>query len=250
MIFTIAARELRATFLSPIAWTLIGLTQIILAFITGSGLESYVRTIQPQLHLYLTPPNITSEVIVPQYMWLAIFMIVISPLLTMRVFSDERKNKTLTLLVSAPISMTEIVVGKYLGLLAIVGIMLITYTLLPLTFLLFGSLDFGLLFSAILGVFLLMAACMAIGLFTSSLTENPLIAATLSFFLILLLSIIIFAQGESPDVFSLAHISLFQHLMAFVSGLFSTHDLVYYLLLITAFLILAIRRLDSDRLQH
>ncbi len=250
MIVTIAARELRATFLSPIAWTLIGVTQIILAFIMGSGLENYVRTIQPRLHLYLTPPDITSEVIVPQYMWLAIIMIVISPLLTMRVFSDERKNKTLTLLVSAPISMTEIVVGKYLGLLAIVCIMLATYTVMPLTLLFFGNLDFGLLFSAILGVFLLMAACMAIGLFISSLTENPLIAAMLSFFLILLLSIIIFAQGESPDVFSLAHLSLFQHLMAFVNGLFSTHDLVYYLLLITAFLILAIRRLDSDRLQH
>jgi len=250
MIFTIAARELRSTFLSPIAWTLIGVTQIILAFITGSGLENYVLTIQPQLHLYLNPPDLTSEVIVPQYMWLAIIMIVISPLLTMRVFSDERRNKTLALLVSAPISMTEIVIGKYLGLLAIVVIMLVTYTILPMALMFFGSLDFGLLLSSILGVFLLMATCMAIGLFISSLTANPLIAAMLSFFLILLLSIIIFSQGESPDVFSLAHLSLFQHLMAFVSGLFSSHDLIYYLLLITAFLVLTIRRLDSDRLQR
>ncbi len=250
MIFTIAARELRSTFLSPIAWTLIGVTQIILTFITGSGIENYVRSIQPNLHMYLTPPNITEQIVVPQYMWLAIIMIVISPLLTMRVFSDERKNKTLALLVSAPISMTEIVVGKYLGLLAIAGIMLVTYTILPLTLLFFGELDFGLLFSSILGVFLLMAACMAIGLFFSSLTANPLISAMLSFFLILLMSILIFVTSESPDVFSLADISLFQHLMAFVSGLFSTHDLIYYLIIINAFLILAIRRLDSDRLQH
>jgi ABC-2 type transport system permease protein len=250
MIFTIAARELRAAFLSPIAWILIGVSQIILAFILGSGLENYVRVIQPQLHLYLTPPDMTSEVIVPQYMWLAIIMIVVSPLLSMRVFSDERKNKTLTLLVSAPVSMTEIVVGKYLGLLTIVGIMLATFTVMPLCLLFFGSIDFGLLFSAMLGVFLLMASCMAIGLYMSSLTQNPLISAMLSFFLILLLSILIFAQGESPNQFSLADLSLFQHLMAFVSGLFSSHDLIYYLLLIGICLILAVHRLDSDRLQH
>jgi len=250
MILTIAARELRSTFLSPVAWTLIGVTQIILAFITGNQLETYVRTIQPQLHMYLTPPDITGEVVIPQYLWLAIVMIVISPLLTMRVFSDERKNKTLALLVSAPISMTEIVLGKYLGLLAIAGIMLATYTILPLSLLFFGELDFGLLFSSILGVFLLMATCMAIGLFFSSMTANPLISAMLSFFSILLLSILIFVPGESPDDFSLADISLFQHLMAFVNGLFSAHDLIYYLIMISAFLILAIRRLDSDRLQH
>lgn len=250
MIFTIAARELRSAFLSPIAWTLIGVTQIILAFIMGNGLENYIIQIQPQLHLYLSPPDITGEVVVPQYMWLAIIMIVISPLLTMRVFSDERKNKTLALLFSAPISMTEIVLGKYLGLLAIAGIMLLTFTIMPLTLLLFGSLDFGLLFSVLLGVFLLMASCMAIGLHISSLTANPMIAAILSFFLILLFSILIFVQGESPDEFSLAHLSLFQHLMAFVSGLFSSHDFIYYLLLIATFLVLAVHRLDSDRLQH
>jgi ABC-2 type transport system permease protein len=250
MIFTLAARELRSAFLSPIAWILIGVSQIILALIIGDGLDKYIRIVQPQLHLYLNPPDITSEVIVPQYMWLAIIMIVISPLLTMRIFSDERKNKTLTLLVSAPISMTEIVVGKYLGTLAIAGIMLLTFTILPLSLLFFGNIDFGLLSSAILGIFLFMATCMAVGLYMSSLTSNPLISAILSLFIILILSILIFFPGESPNDFSLAQLSLFQHLMAFSNGLFSFHDLVYYLLLITICLVLAIHRLDSDRLQH
>ena len=140
MIFTIAARELRTAFLSPIAWLLIGVIQLILGFMTGFNFQTYVEQVQPQQHLYKTALGITDFVVVPQNGVLAFLMIFTIPLLTMRVFSMERKNKTLALLFSAPISMTEIVVGKYLGLLAIVLVMLAVVTIFPLSFLFVGSL--------------------------------------------------------------------------------------------------------------
>ncbi len=250
MIFVIAAREIRSAFLSPIAWVMIGVIQIILGFMTAFSLQNYIEIIQPQQHLLKVPIGVTDIVVIPQYGLLAVMMVFAMPLFTMRVFSDERRNKTLTLLVSAPISMTEIVLGKYVGLLFIIIAMLLVYAIMPLSLLFVSNLDFGLLASAILGIFLFMATCAAIGLFISSLTANPIIAAILTFFSLLLLWIFSVAKGDSPEEFSLADLSLFQHLEAFQRGIFSSSDFLYYVLFSLAFLILAIRRLDSDRLQH
>lgn len=249
MIFTIAARELRTAFLSPIAWLLIGVIQFILGLITGLNFQTYVQQVQPQQHLYNVVLGLTDFVVIPQNGLLALFMVFTIPLITMRVFSVERRNQTLTLLFSAPISMTEIVVGKYLGLLAIVVILLVVVTLFPLSLLFFGSLDLGLFFSSLLGLFLLSASCVAIGLYFSSLTANPIISAVMTFFTIILLWLISAIRGDNPDQFSLSDLSLSTHLEAFQRGLFSSHDFIYYLLFIAAFLILTINRLDSDRLQ-
>jgi len=250
MIFTIAARELRTAFLSPIAWLLIGVIQLILGFMTGFNFQTYIEQVQPQQHLYKTALGITDFVVVPQNGVLAFLMIFTIPLISMRVFSMERKNKTLTLLFSAPISMTEIVIGKYLGLLAIVLVMLAVVTIFPLSFLFFGTLDFGLFFSSLLGITLLSATCAAIGLYFSSLTDNPIISAILTFFTIILLWFMSVMRGDSAEGFSLADLSLSTHLEAFQRGLFSSHDFIYYLLFIAAFLTLTVKRLDSDRLQH
>ncbi|VAW90630.1 hypothetical protein MNBD_GAMMA21-1919 [hydrothermal vent metagenome] len=250
MIFVIAAREIRSAFLSPIAWVMIGVIQIILGFMTAFNLQTYIEFIQAQQHLSKVPFGVTDYVVVPQYGFLAVMMVFAMPLITMRVFSDERRNKTLALLVSAPISMTEIVLGKYVGLLFIIIAMLAVYAIMPLSLLFISNLDFGLLASSMLGIFLFMATSAAIGLFISSLTSNPIIAAILTFFSLLFLWILSIAKGDSPTEFSLADLSLFQHLEAFQRGIFSSSDFIYYILFSLAFLVLAIRRLDSDRLQR
>ena len=250
MIFIIAGREIRSAFLSPIAWIMMGVLQIILGFMAAFSLENYIEVIQPQQHRYNIPIGITDMVVIPQYGLLAVMMVFAMPLFTMRVFSDERRNNTLPLLVSAPLSMTEIVLGKYVGLLFIIFAMLLVTMVLPISLLFIGSLDFGLLASSVLGIFLFMATCAAIGLFISSLTKNPIIAAVLTFFGLLFLWVLSIKKGDSPGEFSLADLSLFQHLEAFQRGIFSSSDFIYYVLFTIAFLILAVRRLDSDRLQR
>jgi len=250
MILIIAAREIRSAFLSPIAWTVFGIIQVVLGFMTAFNLQNYVEIIQPQQHLLKIPIGVTDIVVVPQYGLLAIMMVFAMPLFTMRVLSDERRNNTLTLLVSAPISMTEIVLGKYVGLLFIIISMLAITTITPISLLFVSSLDFGLLASSMLGIFLFMATCAAIGLFISSLTANPMIAAALTFFSLLFLWVISLLPSDPEIIFSLADLSLFKHLAAFQRGIFSSSDFIYYFLFSLAFLILAIRRLDSDRLQR
>jgi len=182
----------------------------------------------------------------------AFVMMFTIPLITMRIISEEKRSNSISLLFSAPLSMTEIVVGKYLGVIAFLGIMTLIFTIMPLSLLFAGSIDWGLLASALIGTFMMIAACAAIGVFMSSLTAQPTIAAISTFGAILLLWILYMAGGNSStETFTvMSYLSMLNHLQAFERGVFNTSDFIYYLLVITIFLVLSIRRLDGDRLQR
>ena len=117
MIPTIAARELRSLFLSPLAWAVLAVVQFILAYIFLSQVDNYLVW-QPQLAGIEGVGGVADLIIAPVFSDAAFVLLLVAPLLTMRVLSEERRNRTLTLLFSAPVSMTEIVIGKYLGVLA------------------------------------------------------------------------------------------------------------------------------------
>ena len=248
MITTIAARELRSLFLSPLAWAILGVVQFILAYIFLGQLDTYI-SYQSQIAMMENPPGVTEVIVAPLFSSATIILLLVIPLITMRLVSEERRSRTLPLLFSAPLSMSEIVLGKYLGILGFLGIMLGLITLMPLSLLMLGTLDFGLLASNLLGMTLMLAAFAAAGLFMSTLTAQPTVAAITSFGLLLLLWIINWAgEGTGQSVFG--YLSLQGHYEALLRGLFSSSDVVYYLLFILTFLVLSIRRLDADRLQN
>lgn len=251
MIFTLARRELRSLFLSPLAWAILAIVQFILAYLFLSQLQEFLL-VQPKLAAIDNAPGVTELVIVPLYGSAAFIMMLVTPLLTMRLISEERKNKSLSLLISAPVSMTEIVLGKYLGMLGFAAIMIMTMTLMPLSLYFVGSLDSGLLFTIVLGISLLLAAFISLGLYMSSLTAQPTIAAMSTFGLLLLLWIVDWAGGKTEEATSglLEYLSILRHFEAFTKGIFNSGDFIYYVLFITLFLILSIRRLDGDRLQR
>lgn len=251
MILTLAQRELRSLFYSPLAWAILGVTQLILAYLFLSQLQEYIR-LQPQLKMMSTAPGITDVVILPIYSSAAFIMMMIVPMLTMRLISDERRNKTLSLLFSAPISMTEIIIGKFLGIVAFMLIIVLMMTLMPLSLLTAASLDFGLLMAVILGLALMIAAFVSVGLYMSTLTVQPTVAAISTFGILLLLWIIDWAGGKVVDVNAsgaLTYLSMLRHFEPLGKGIFNTADVMYYLLFIATFLVLSIRRLDADRLQ-
>lgn len=251
MIFTLARRELSSLFLSPLAWAILAIVQFILAYLFLSQLQEFLL-VQPKLAAIDNAPGVTELVIVPLYGSAAFIMMLVTPLLTMRLISEERKNKSLSLLISAPVSMTEIVLGKYLGMLGFAAIMIMTMTLMPLSLYFVGSLDSGLLFTIVLGISLLLAAFISLGLYMSSLTAQPTIAAMSTFGLLLLLWIVDWAGGKTEEATSglLEYLSILRHFEAFTKGIFNSSDFIYYVLFITLFLILSIRRLDGDRLQR
>ncbi len=252
MIFTIAGRELRGLFLSPLGWSILAVVQLILAYMFLAQIDFFMQ-LQPRLPTLPGAPGITEIVAVPLLGNAAMILLLIVPLITMRLISDERRNQTLPLLFAAPISMSTIVLGKFVGVMTFLLIMLLMILMMPLTLLLGSSLDFGLLAAATLGLFLLLASFAAVGLFMSSLTAQPTIAAVSTFGVLLLLWILDWAGnhadgGSGSDV--LAYLSILRHYEALLKGVFNSADVIYYLLFITIFLVLSIRRLDAERTQH
>lgn len=250
MILSIAYREFRSLFLSPLAWSILAIIQFILAYLFLTQVETFTA-IQAQLSAIDNAPGLTDIIVTPLYGNAAIILMLVTPLLTMRLVCEERRNKTLALLLSAPVSNSDIVIGKYLGVMGLLCVMTALITLMPLSLLAGGTLDFGKLFANVLALLLLLAAFTAIGLYMSCKAGHPTIAAMGTFGLLLLLWILDWSAGlKDRDSELLAYLSLLKHFQNLQSGLIDTSDLCYFLLLITTFILLCIRNLDNDRLQR
>ncbi len=248
MILTIAIRELKNLFLSPLAWAIMAVLQLILAYLFLSQLDTFML-LQPRLAGIEGAPGVTDIVVAPLLQTSGFLLLLIAPAITMRVFSDERRNRTLSLLLSAPVSMTDIVIGKFLGVTLFFLLLLALLAAMPLSLYAGTTLDAGKLAAGLLGLALMMAAFAAVGVFMSSLTEQPVVAAISTLGLLLLLWIIDWSGDEQRGMGDLLpYLSLKTHFESFLKGLFSTADVAYYLLLIATFLILSIRRLDQQRL--
>lgn len=255
MIFVIASQEIKRLFLSPLAWSILAVVQIILGYLFLIQIDTYLA-FQPQLAAVEGAPGVSEVVVAPLLANAAIVLLLVTPLLTMRLVSDERRAQTLSLLFSAPVSMSDIVLGKYLGIMALFLIMLAITALMPLSLLLGGGLDLGLVASGFFALALLLGSFAALGLFMSTLTAQPAIAAISTFGALLLLWVLDWtAQTGSQGTARAAgtafgYLSLLRHYDAMLKGIFDSSDVVYYLLFILTFLVLSVRRLDADRLQH
>jgi len=249
MILTLAGRELHTMFLSPLAWSILAVVNFIIGYLFLGQLDLFLQ-VQPKLATLIDAPGLTEIVISPIFSNAAMIFLLVIPLLTMRLISEERRTQTLNLLFSAPISITEIVLGKFLGIMGFIFIMLFFLALMPLSLLFGGNLDLGMVFSGFLALTLLLASFASVGLYMSTLTTQPTIAAISSFGLLLLLWIIDWAVDISRNDGVLSYLSMLKHYGPLLEGVFKSSDVIYYLLFILTFLMLSIRRLDADRLQH
>lgn len=249
MSLTIAAREFKTLFLSPMAWSILAILQVILAYLFLTQVETFNR-LQPQLAVLDNAPGLTDIIVTPLFGNAGIIFLLATPLLTMRLICEERRNKTLALLLSAPVANADIIIGKYLGILGLMLLMILLTILMPLSLLSGGELDFGKLSANILALLLLVSAFTAAGLFISCIAGHPTIAAMATFGLLLLLWILDWSAGMEDQRGNLfEYLSVLRHFQNLQSGLISSADVIYFLLFITAFIVLSIRRLDNDRLQ-
>jgi ABC-2 type transport system permease protein len=247
MILALARLELRRLFLSPLAWAILAAVQLVLAFMFLSHLE-YFALVQTQLLALEQAPGLTEIVVAPLLGNAAVVLLLVVPLASMRTLADERRARTLTLLTSAPLSMLEIVLGKYLGLLAFLYALLALILLMPLSLAAGTSLDWGSFAAGVLGLALLLAGFAAVGLFMSSLTQHQTVAAVASFGVLLLFWILDWAGEGAGGASALAWLSLLNHYEPFLKGVFDSSDALFHLLFAATFLALAVRRLEMDRL--
>lgn len=255
MILTIAGKELKALFASPLAWVVLTVVQIIIAYAFLRRLDDFLQ-LQPQLIQMANPPGATELVAAPAFATAAAVFLFAVPLLAMRLIAEERRNQTLVLLVSAPVSMTEIVLGKFLGLLAFLAVIVALVALMPLSLAPATQLDYGLLASIVAGLILLCASFAAVSLFVSCLTVHPVVAAIGAFAALLgmLLTGDIAGEGLKARGWGIAAslaqvLSPIRNFEPFGRGILDTYAIACSLLLTLAFLALAIRQLDARRLR-
>lgn len=246
MILTIAGKDLRRLFTSPLAWAILAFLQLILAWIFLSRLQTFLD-LQPQIALMPGGPGLTEIVVAPTFGTAAIVLLMVVPLLSMRLIAEERRNQTLPFLMSAPVSITQIVVGKFVGLLAFLSLAVGLVVLMAVSLYSGGKLDLGLLGGNVLGLLLLCGSFAAVGLYLSCLTAQPLVAGVGTFAVLLGLWLVNISTNDPDSALHL--LSLIKHFDTFAKGTVALNDLVYYMVLIALFLLLSIRRLDADRLR-
>lgn len=182
-------------------------------------------------------------------MWLFIVDMVVIAIMSMRFFSEEKKNKTDQLLLTSPISLYSLVIGKFLGAYTI----LLSCTALNIIYIViidaFGVIDYGSLISNVLGTVLILAAMISIGIFISSLTENPIAAAAGSFAVLFLLMIIDFFAIFMPTWLAKAmlHLNIYSQYEDFTNGVISLPPIIYYISVTVIFLFLTVKVIEKRR---
>lgn len=243
--FSIANHEFRRLFKSPLAWVIMAVVQFLLAQMFLKYWEIFETRDAQYSNIGLTEIVVTSL-----FQSTAIILLLVTPFITMRSFSEERRNGTIRLLLSSPISVTEMVLGKYLSVLGFLLLILSMVTLMPLSLGMGTRIDYFQLLAAVLGLGLLTSSFVAIGLFVSTLTQSTAVAAVGTFGILFLLWIISLAgsSGSEQVAAVLTYLSLLTHYNNLLDGLFDLSDVVYYLIISGTFLILSIWRLDAERM--
>lgn len=221
-----------------------------MAYFFLSQVEAF-NLLQPRLISMSNAPGIADVVIAPLFGNAAVILLLVTPLLTMRMISEERRNKTLALLLSAPISNTHIILGKYLAVFSLLTIIIVLTSLMPLALLMGGNLDLGKFFANILALSLLLATFTAVGLCMSCVAQQPTLAAMATFGLLLLLWILDWSSNLSDQPSAvIEYLSILRHFQNIQSGLINSVDIIYFVLSIISWLIFSILRLEHERLQN
>ena len=236
MIRLIALRELRSLFAMPSTWFILAALQFIFAWFFLARLDAFLE-IQPQLAQLANAPGVTVAVAAPMFNTVALLLMMLTPMFTMRLIAEERRNQTFALLLSSPVSDLHIVLGKFIGLFIFMVVLISGVPLMLYTLALGTALDHGLLLSNILGLLLLTASFIALGLYVSALTAQPVIAAigALAVLVGLWLADIGATAEDSPWHF----ISPLHHFQNFNNGLLDSSDAAFFVLFSAVFLLLA-----------
>ena len=247
----IAKRDLGSFFNSPIFYVVTTVFLIIYSFIFFNILNffSFQSFQARQLQAMGMNLNLNEMVIEPSLQNMSVILLMIIPIITMRSFADEKKMKTFRLLLSSPVHLREIILGKFLACMIVVAVT-ISISSYSVGFLfLLGEPEPGPIVTGYLGI-LLMAGCfVSVGIFASSLTDNQIVAAVLTFGFSLFMWVIGWGAQAAGSTTGqvLQYLSIVDHLDRFLKGLVDTSDLVYYLSFILFSLFLCHRVLDSNR---
>ncbi len=232
-IWAICKKEVKTYFTSPIAYVVITVFLVLVGFFFYNLLwwfnsQSMQMARNPYYYQQL---NINQMVYSPLFHNISIILLLMVPLLTMRLFSEEKKVNTDELLYTSPISINQIILGKYFAALFVLLVMLVLTGVLSIFTFAYGNPEAVPILNGYFGLFLMGAAFIAIGIFFSSLTENQIVSAILTFGALLLFWILNWASYSAGGIWKsvLNYLSIFQHFDDMTKGILDTTDVVYYI---------------------
>jgi len=179
----------------------------------------------------------------------SVLTLLFAAVITMRLIAEERKLGTIELLLTAPVRDSEIIFGKYLGAMGIMLVMMILTCYFPILLFIFGDPDVGPILSGYLGLFLLSCAALAVGLFTSTITSNQIVAAVVAGGILFALWFMGSAASYLPAALEevVGFFSLSSYFPDFMRGIIDTRGIIFYLSITALFIFLAIRSLENSR---
>ena len=248
-------KELRAFFVSPIAYVVLTGFMVLSGWFFFNLLVQFNRMIG--MYEMMRRPDIASQlnlnelVMLPLMYNMTIVLLLMIPMITMRLFSEEKKLRTDELLLTSPISVNSIILGKYLASLIFLNAMLGLTLIYPWILFKYGQPppELGPIVAGYIGLFLLGASFMAVGLFASSLTENQIVAAVICFVTLLLFFVIGWPAENVGDTAGkvLEYLSLIDHFTEFSKGLVDGKHVVYFISFVLFALFLTKRSIESTR---
>ena len=248
-IFAIWQRELKAYFVSPIAYVVLTVFTFLSGFFFFAILANVVQNTMMQQGPQSQPVDVPGIVTRSVFGTLSVIFLFMIPMLTMGLFAEEKRRGTMELLLTTPVSNVQALIGKYVASLTFLLIMVLLSALTISPLFIYGSPDWKPIMGGYLGLFIYGAALLALGLFISTLTENQIVSAAITFGVILVLWLIEAfssgAQGVAKDV--LTYLSVIGHLDDFIKGVIDTTHIIFYLTFAFVGLFLTYRSLESMR---
>ncbi|HBY64100.1 MAG TPA: ABC transporter [Solibacterales bacterium] len=249
-IWVIAAKELKSYFASPIAWLLLTMFAVIFGFFFWNAVGYFVNVgMQQQMMGRGFPMDMNEMIVRPLLMNVSVIGLFLLPMITMRLFAEEKRSGTMELLMTSPVRDLEVIVGKWLAAVILYAVMLLI-TAANFGFLfLHGSPDWKPILVAYLGLLLQAGGLLAIGTFISTTTRNQIIAGAATFGVLLLLWVLEWVAGYETAAWAkvLAYMSVVSHFEPFAKGVVDSKDVIFYVSLIVLGLFLTARSLESLR---
>ena len=250
-VLAIAQKELRSYFFSPIAYVVIGFFVFIFGYFFAANLAAFLRfSMQAGMFRGAQVVNVNEHMIRPLLLNSGLILVFVLPFITMRSYAEEKKSGTIELLLSSPLTDVQIILGKYLGAMALFAVML-AVTLIPVGLLfIYGEPELLPILTGYLGLLLMGGLFISVGLLISSMTTNQILAGFATVVVLLLLWTIGWMadpSGGSTTSQILAYLSVPDHYDDFSKGVIDTTHLAYYLSFITFGLFLTVRSVDSER---
>ena len=247
----IAKRDLGSFFNSPIFYVITTVFLIIYSYIFVNILSFFsMQSMQSgQFQQMGMALNINEMVIEPSFQNMAVVLLLIIPIVTMRSFAEEKKSKTFRLLLSSPVDLKEIIWGKFLACMIVITLMVLISSYSIGFLFMIGEPDIGPVLTGYLGILLTAGCYVSVGIFASSLTENQIVAAVITFGFSLFMWVIGWGSQAANSTTGqvLEYLSVIEHMDRFLKGMIETSDLTYYLSFIIFGLFLCYRTLDLNR---